>query len=101
MAVIVRDDLKVILTTRSIVDSTNSLTARRHDHDRTIAAQFQADCETLIRRFLEKYRPSTLTLEFNDAFQDPVGYVRKIADFLGVPFNSQAVQLISLELRRF
>ena len=101
MSVINPADLKVIHTTRSIAESTDSLTARRPDHNRTASIQFQADCQTLIESFLEKYQPATLILEFNDAFRDPAAYVSQIARFVGVPCNQQAIDSITPQLKRF
>lgn len=93
--------LRVIHTTRPLTESTESLTARREDHNREAATRFQADCETLISGFLETYLPPTLTIRFDDAFRNAEEYVRRVAEFVGAECTKEAVAFITPQLRRF
>ncbi len=41
-----------------------------------------------------------LTLDYDDAPNDPIATVNRIADFIGLPPNEQAVSFIDPSLRR-
>lgn len=95
---------KVILTERPIAESVESLAERRGDGDKESARRYLDGNTADIIAFLADYRGDVLRVPFDcgsGPSADPQAYVQRIADFVGLPVNPEAVAFVSPELRRF
>ena len=57
--------------------------------------------EEVIEEFLRKFKIPRLDIYFEDFFTTPEQEVRKIADFLEVPYTSEAKDFIKLDMKHF
>lgn len=103
-AAILRQPIKVIATTRDKVAAAESLGARRHwlspnDCD-TIIAEY-IDRQSLMLHELATHGISpALTINYDEALEDPEFIVKLIATYIDLPATAEAVAFVSPQLRR-